>query len=222
MKVTFCGVEYKSKKALLEYVNSVLDKIPHGLIYPEDEEYKFLLELYKRHPNQEVKEYFPECFSVQPCFTGGQHITFKNLKNEFQPFSKHNCINQRVDSIYKQNIDTLRLSILPQILKYGRAKKCCICGCNESLQCDHVIPFNQILKQFVWSEDFYNKYGSNNFSKGYSMKEILSDALLSQEMLNLFTEYHNKEAQYRTLCFHCNISEYQKYKNGLNTSDVRD
>ena len=219
MKVVFYGIEYKSKKALLEYVNSMLDKIPHGLIYPDDEEYKFLLELYKRHPNQEVKEYFPECFSVQPCFTGGQHITFKNLKNEFQPFSKHNCINQRVDSIYKQNIDALRLSILPQILKYGKGKKCCICNSIESLQCDHVIPFNQIMKQFVCSETFYNIHGK---LCSENMKEILGTELLNQEILNLFLEYHNKEAKYRTLCFHCNISEYQKYKNGMKLSDARD
>jgi hypothetical protein len=191
MKYKILDKEFRTKEEIKEYVRNILIK-NFGTIQPGSYEFKFMKELFKRHPNYEEK-CLEHTITMQTRRGLGGAIDlvlgiwtdFGNGMGvlEYDTVSYNKCITGRDHTAHQKKMIRLRRSINNQIEKFrstvNHINECQICGggFNGKPHVDHVIPFSKIVLLF-----------------GCSAEED-------------FKIFHKRIATYQLLCEKCNIEK---------------
>jgi len=208
------GITFKTKKELSQYVNRIKNTINEcdsiKTEYPE--EYFFLNELIKRHPEYEEKVY--KMVDLKMCMNKlktGFEIVIINNDNTTTSISLPTCISSKSSTI-EQNIKrALRTVIQPQIDYYKQTHllECQLCGdCERNIHIDHVIQFEELVDMFIKKYNIKIPTTFDRLTDGTN-KTCLCDA--DKHIGILFYKFHEEHAILRSLCVQCNLSR-SKYK----------
>ena len=191
--IVFQGKTYKTQKQFSDYVNERLSEVKCGFV-EEGEDFVFLHELYKRHPNYNVNI---DRFHIVPLCRGGQEIS-RVFEGVYDTFSKHSCIKQQTKSMDAKMKVKAREAISYQVqdVQKGLGKHCVLCNSTENLQVDHYPRlFKDLLKDFG--------------GIGVSFNKVTNDyEYINQDQVKEWQKFHEQRAGYRLLCGNCNVKTY--------------
>jgi hypothetical protein len=208
------GITFKTKKELSQYVNRIKDTINecHSIKTEYPDEYIFLNELIKRHPEYEEK--VCKMVDLKMCMNklkNGFEMVIINHDDTTTSISLPTCINSKASTIEQNVKRALRIVIQPQIDYYKRTHvlECQLCGdCDTIIHIDHVIQFEELFDKFMKE---YNIKLPTTFDKitDGTNRTCLCD--VDKHIGVLFYEFHKKHAVLRPLCAQCNLTR-PKYK----------
>ena len=184
--LTVGTITFKSKKACKEYTRALLNNIlienPNKQVKVEGENFSYLSELIKRHPEyptkvgSAVKNIF-----VSIGLGGGPFVKFVTQNGTCDSISWNKCCDSRPQTEYSKRVDSYRREVVPDILdfKHGVPLACVKCLSNSNLQVDHC--------------------GDHEFKDIVARYETCFQEVKSEG----FRSFHKKLAQYQLLCDSC-------------------
>lgn len=191
MKYKIFDKQFRTKDEIKEYVRSILIK-NFGTIHPDSYEFKFMKELFKRHPNYEERR-LERVITIQTRRGLGGSIDlvvgiWTDLRCglgtlEYETISYNKCITGRDHTAHQKKMIGLRRSINEQIENFrstvAHIRECQSCsgGFNGKPHVDHVFPFSKIVVLFEES-------GEDDF-----------------------VSFHKRIATYQLLCETCNVAK---------------
>jgi hypothetical protein len=207
---------FKSQKALLNYVKNVRDEIGvcDSIKELHPEYFIFFLQLFKRHPEYPEKIAGLVDIKIQrnPIFKKNLEVVMIKENNIFEDISICKaCITGKGKDNLKE---ALREAIVPQIMKYKNNNDvwyCDICNSSEKIQIDHVNPqFEEMIYNFCQGKLLPTKFDDNSAHQAIFRN---CDREFKDEWIN----YHQKNAILRPLCQSCNNGR-TKFKKPIVTS----
>lgn len=218
-RVKILDKEFKTKKAFGDYVSNWLKDHRHKTISDKSSyEYRFLLELLKRHPNAEEKMGYPiDAFFVTKATSKYDASATYILNSQGKlDFSWRSCISGKGKSVDANLKSAMRVSIISQIEEFKQSKpnKCerCIVGEME-LEVDHYPDFSDLVKEFL--------KGRRDIPKQFDDHPRLHKATFKKSDLKFEAEwwvFHKNNASLMLLCECCHKQKTFSSKNVSITS----
>jgi len=205
--------DFDDKEKLRDYViDNIINTGPtYSLKKTHRELYDFFFSLFQRHPEKDRKEVslitdisirrFPRAKPKKYLdFRDHQFFIIKNNGSE-DSISWNSCVNKVGYPVQKRMSWAMREAIKDQIAEFKNANKnkaCELCGTYSDITADHIIKFKKLKEDFLLD----NPDHPNEFSKDKFGSEVFRDEDI--EFVNLWKEYHKKNAILRILCKNCN------------------
>lgn len=201
-----------TKKAYEAHIRERMYQIGFGSYYEPSEEFTFLLDLLKQHPN---KTSLPpiKAFHLMPNAFNPQYIHMEVETNETQfPVSWVKCIRQpKATDKYAPLKQAMRNAVAKDTIQFKQQANLQCCACNAKnlsrtdFHTDHkTMPFKHIADAFIalyvepTEFDRCERTGTKIFKP--------EDA----EYERLWYEFHKERATYQILCNKCNIKKGAK------------
>ena len=156
----------------------------------------FIMELLKRHPEYDRKV-GSGIFELKVKRNRGYHLFILRTDGSEIDVSWKVCISPKNDSIATIQNRMLRFAIREQIsnFKSNSDNKCEICGTTEKIEVDHVIPFQELKKQFCKDNILPQRYAEH--PTDYVFHKDDKDIELA------WKKFHEENAKLQFLCESC-------------------
>lgn len=216
------GMPFKTQKALKEYINNIKKNIGECDSIKNDypEEYEFLTEAMKRHPEYTEKtKYMIDLKLNQNMKNTGMEFTIinsKNAKNVFTSISFLTIVSGKATNNETEFSTALRRVIESQIdlfrnekCKFGKLK-CELCYSNKDIQIDHhniYFTFKSLVDNFIKE---FNIPIPHIFDKDTDGSNVTILTKEDEWIGTDFYNYHEKNAVLRILCRKCNLQSSNK------------
>jgi hypothetical protein len=209
MKICINNISFKSKKELEVYTRNLLELAtsgcPNSKIELEDDKLKFMIELFKRHPDYLNKT---GCGISKIIVkkdirnTKGSAVYIKRIDNTIVDISWRICVSGNPKTTLSIQHEILRNSIVNQIVKFkNNNTSICVC-CNLSYpksetEVDHFgLQFSDLVDMF--KKNHVLPVSFNDLScGGHSFRK--DDYILE----NKWKEFHLEHAKLQILCKNC-------------------
>jgi len=198
---------FKTKKELEEYVRHKLASIrtnSRKFYEVKNNDFKFLLELFKRHPSYNEKRGSGIAkILVGPNPSGASHIVLKRTDGTEIDISWKICISGRERSLNSVQKEILRNSIKDQIIEFGE-KTPQICNICDSYFCakfeiDHVIPFKTLVANFTKNTVLPTRYKEVKYGHEFHDDDI--------ELETQWRQFHLENAKLQKVCKTCHYKK---------------
>lgn len=199
--IEISGIKFKTKKSLMTYSRNLIKNNLGKTFSKTDEEFHFLKELLKRHPERKVENL--EVIQCIENFGGHPAIYIRESNKDLESISWNKCVSGLVSTDKAKLRSAMRSAIVGQILDYKSSQKksvCSICGCktNPNYQhVDHLKFFEEIATDF-----------ENTYKKKYRLvnkKDHMGYQFENEQDKNLWEDFHRDKAILRITCSSCNL-----------------
>jgi hypothetical protein len=209
-------IVFKTLKELETYTYKIKNTINECDSIKSDfpNEFKFLIELLKRHPEYEQKTHKMVDLKSNMNKKGtGIEINIINDDGTITSVSIITAIKGKLDSIEQETKRALRVIIQPQIDEYKRMNRdmithCSLCSSNKCIQIDHEIWFDKLFYDFIKVSNITLPLKLDKMKDGTNHPCFYEK---DKHIGELFYDYHQTHAILRPLCKKCNLSR-PKYK----------
>lgn len=183
--LTVGTLTFRNKKVCKEYTRNLLRTIlSNNQVKPArigGDDFRFLTELFKRHPEYERKV-GPGIKSIYVTLGlgGGPFVEFTRLDGQSDSISWNRCCEGIPQTERRKRADNYRREVVHDILAYRNSVPtiCVKCGSKTNLQVDHCgsTEFRDIVAKFeVCSEDV-KALGFRKFHKIYAQYQLLCES----------------------------------------------
>jgi len=208
MTIIVNNKSFKTKKALKEYVDNLLEANINSHLYSGGDFY-FLKDLMKRHPRYKVKfKSGCKAFIIRRMSRKHTALRFIDEKGGEYSISYNKCVTGLDSSLQQDRLKAMRNAIKDQTMAFYREnfteESCCII-CEERLfagfiHVDHIVKFKDIASEFLSLRlehpiEFDNKHDNKGVifywrDRGYQKE---------------WEQFHRDRAKLRLLCQSCNL-----------------
>lgn len=224
MKVNLAGVEFKTKKALLDYTKKIKNSYSPGESV-EEKDIPFLLDLIEYHPEtNKIVGNGVEGFKVDYSPSGWGDICFwvKRLDGSEGFFSYHKCIESK--SKISQIASVMRLSVKSQIDDFRQKtffeKKSIPCPITgeiityKSCHVDHAHPatFEILRNGFLLLHKSKKRFQSIDDIKLIGNPDGVGQVFADSDLMSDWVEYHRKYAKLRCVSVSANLIDLRRDK----------
>ena len=215
MTINFLNYEFKNLKEFKFFISDILKNELDKEIRDDNQNFKILSSLFKRHPNYDTFNFSAEdIIFFKPKYNVYKKIELSVFLNNktWDVFSYPKCISNKKDYKKEDLLKAFRSSINNQIFKFkldNKINKCCSeCGSNNNLHVDHIIDFQILLCDFL---------KNNKLNLPYTFDEdlITKTKIFKKEdskIKNNWDTYHYQNCKLRWLCCECNLKR-KKFNN---------
>lgn len=188
------NIEFKNNKILHLYTTTMLKQRIGQSFLPEDEEFRFLLGLFKYHPTKTDIDYITK-IDVIKNIGGHPHLLIHRPEYEMEDISFIQCIKGKDPSIDTLQKKAFRYIISPQIIDFKKCNpKCVLCNSTTDIEIDHVAP------TFI---ELFNEFKKTNTIPKEFIQDLYFITLPDGEVKSRWYEFHLQKAVLQSLCKKC-------------------
>lgn len=206
---------FKTQQIAKNYVRNLLNDIGVCKSIKNTLYYDEIYELVKRHPNFESKCKDIKDFEVIRNNLNKKGLAINIIKNDGskEDISWTTCVTGKPKTDKSELLSAFRYSIDYQIQNYRNnieIDKCMICDNNcKKIEnhVDHIIPFNELVKDF---QKNINKKNPTEFDNSDDNTNRRKFKLEDNEYELEWQKYHSQNAKLRITCKKCNLTRPKK------------
>lgn len=204
MKIEVNGLLFSSKTKLDEYVKKIISSIgvTSSLKQTGEENYKFFVELFKRHPKYPEK--IDGMCDVSITYNKiGKGLCLNIIKQDgtIDDISWKMCVSEKEKDNFKS---ALRVAIHDQIslFRENNENKCALCFTTKNVEyhVDHEIHFEELVHNFLKTCKLNKPTQFQNAED--NRKKFKTEDKDYEDEWNI---YHKQHAKLRILCKSCNL-----------------
>jgi hypothetical protein len=210
MKYNIGELEFKTKKAVVDYTRNIINSKGLGNIVKEDEQFKFFSDLLQNHSEYIQKSGVGvESFVIQSNFLYPQHFEMRLIRtdNTTETFSWKHCCEFKPRPALENLTKAMREAVSDTIKAFRKTQdmRCMICEYKSLYPKDFAVDHHKIPFQ-VLRDDFI-KITTISIPTVLGRKDLTNETIFNQDEIlfrNEWKKYHDDKATFQMLCNSCN------------------